>query len=199
MIWGVGTGRCGTKSLAEDLGGVHEPQPWLGEDAILCHYGDKAARSRTMDKLRERFQSRKPCVDLAHSWLIPEILEVDPGAMFIWVIRRPTQCVHSFLAGGSWTERDFHGTRKWYPRAGWPDDFTRFDKACEYWREVNMLIWEERNACPERFGVIQTERLVNHENKYPERIRYEFSDEEINDLKLLEILHDAMLTPSAKR
>ncbi len=38
MLWGVGTGRSGTKSLATTLGGEHEGVPYLR--------GEAAARAR---------------------------------------------------------------------------------------------------------------------------------------------------------
>ena len=42
MIWGIGTGRCGTKSAAKLFGGVHEPEPGLAENAAL--YARKKGR-----------------------------------------------------------------------------------------------------------------------------------------------------------
>ena len=46
MIWGMGTGRCGTKSLARVLDGVHEPMPWIRDEAIRSMYGDQVALAR---------------------------------------------------------------------------------------------------------------------------------------------------------
>ena len=49
MIWGIGTGRCGTKSAAKLFGGVHEPEPGLAENAAL--YARKKGRGGDGGKL----------------------------------------------------------------------------------------------------------------------------------------------------
>jgi len=175
MIWGVGTGRCGTRSLAEDLGGLHEPQPWLGEDAIRAHHGDADARARTLERLAERAALPTPAiVDLKHSWVIPLIREVDPNPFFWWQARSPVECIESLLTGGAWTERDWHGTRKWFPSGWWEDGDTRFDRAITYWKGVNSLILDEyRSGGPNGWRVTTTHELRHHLNKYPTHVPLE--------------------------
>lgn len=179
MQWGVGTGRCGTKSLAADLGGLHEPQPWLGPDAIEAYYGDREALERCTGKLAGRLALGAPAVvDLKQSYLIPLICEIDPAAAFIWMVREPLALVRSMLAGGWWTEKNRYGAWLWRPPEGWPEAATRFDKIVTYWCEVGRLIERDLAACGAPWQRRLTSELSHHENKYPSSPGWQLTDAE---------------------
>lgn len=164
MIWGVGTGRCGTKSLAETIGGVHEPQPWLLDEPVRYLLGETELKDVLIEKLRARLELGVPIVDLKNSYLIDLIIEVDPSAQFIWMWRDPEDCIRSFLAGGSWTEQDDFGAKKLRPKFGWQPEATRLDKAIWYWREVNHFL--DINLMWSTFEVWKTTELPVHENQH---------------------------------
>ena len=110
MIWAPGTGRCGTRSLARVFGGVREPQPWFEAEPVEYALGRRDHEPFLRQRLTDRLALDVPAVvDLKHSYLIPLIVGVDPDARFIWLVRHPMLCIGSFLAGGAWTERDWHG------------------------------------------------------------------------------------------
>lgn len=177
-VWGIGTGRCGTRSLARDLGGVHEPKPHYGPEATLAYWGSPAARQRCWVRLQSRLALGVPVVDLHHSLLIGLICQVDPQAEFIWLIRHPMTCVASFLAGGGWTAQNGDGATLWRPQAGWPDTYTRLDKAIRYWCEVNALIERGLEACGRPWQLRLTEELVAHDNAYPKNRQWRYTPEE---------------------
>jgi len=85
MRWGVGTGRCGTLSLATELGGVHEGSPGLGSDGP------------TLELLLGRLRAGVASVDRLQSFLMPEIRALDSNAEFIWLLRDPWSCIQSML------------------------------------------------------------------------------------------------------
>lgn len=165
--WGLGTGRCGTRSLAADLGGMHEMKPWFGPEAIAAYYGDPSCRSLCVEKLKVRLDTGVPQVDLHHAYLIPLIVEVDPDADFIWLIRHPLTCIASFLAGTAWTRTARDSETLWRPRYGWPMGTQRVDKAITYWIMVNNLIERDLAACGRPWRLVRTETLRAHENQYP--------------------------------
>lgn len=139
MIWGMGTGRCGTKSLARFLGGEHEPQPWIRDEGIRAFFGEPVAVSQAKVKLKERLAAGVPCVDLKHSFLIKQIEELDANAAFVWVARDPVATVQSFLSGGSWTVVNQYGRDLWRPRHGWQNMESRIEKAAAHWWHTNMI------------------------------------------------------------
>lgn len=179
-LYGVGTGRCGTKSLAAYMRGVHEPTPWLREEAIAAYWGDPVARALCIGKLRSRLRLYAPIVvDMKQSYLIPLICRLDPEAAFVWMVRNPAACIASFLAGGSWTETNQYGAGLWHPRAGWALNLSRFDKAMIFWREVNHLIAQDLAACGRPWQCVRTEELgeLRH-NRHPASPKWRFTPEE---------------------
>jgi len=191
VIYGVGTGRCGTKSLAADLGGLHEPKPWLGAQSVAAYYGDEGAYRWCRARLEERLALGAPAiVDLHHSWLIPLICQVDASAEFIWVMRDPAGCVASFLAGNAWS-KPTGWANLWHPYEGWPEAFSRFDKALGYWAEVNLIIGAALAVCGRPWEQRRTSELTAHLNRYPTSGQWRFSDEEQQRLALWrELLYD---------
>jgi hypothetical protein len=191
MLWGLGTGRCGTKSLAADLGGLHEPEPWLGAESVPAHYGDEAAYRVCRDVLQSRLALGAPAVvDLHQSWLIPLICQVDAQAEFVWVIRDPAGCVASLLASGAWTTPSKWPTL-WHPWEGWPEGVSRFDKALGYWAEVNLIIGSALAVCGRPWQSRRTADLQAHENRQPASAEWVFSAEEHKRLALWhEVLYE---------
>jgi hypothetical protein len=179
MIWGIGTGRCGTRSLAVELGGVHEPQPWFGPESVAAYWGDHAAQAACQQRLAARAALPVPVVsDLHQSWLIPLICEVDSQAHFIWMIRNPAEVVASFLAGNGWTAQNQYGASLWRPQGGWPESLSRFGKALTYWLEVNRLIAHDLQACGAPWERRLTSSLQAHENRYPTSPDWRFTPQE---------------------
>jgi hypothetical protein len=168
VIWALGTGRCGTRSLAAQLGGVHEPRPWFSTEAIRAYYGDAAARATVREKLLGRLALGVPVVsDLHHSYAIPLICEVDPHASFVWLVRHPMTCIASLLAGGAWTAQNDNSATLWRPADGWPAYWSRLIIGMHYWCSVNRAIWVELDRCGHGWVIQETESLTAHENKYP--------------------------------
>jgi len=177
MIWGVGTGRCGTKSMAEDLEGLHEPKPWLSE--LPAHYYRGLCGSdRLLPLLKERRRLDTPAiVDLKHSYIMNLIENVDPEGEFAYVIRSPFLCIASFLAGGSWTEQDWYGDRKIQPAEGWRDE-TRLEKAIYHWVVTNEIIINHLRKSMLPYSMFETDDLIAHNNKHSTSPGHIFSREE---------------------
>lgn len=169
MIWGMGTGRCGTKSLSRFLDGDHEPQPWIRDEAIRTFYDEPVAKAMVLPKLKERLHVGRPCVDLKHSYLIREIMELDASAEFVWVVREPVATVASLLSGGSWTEVNQYGRDLWRPRGGWVNMESRIEKAVAHWWHTNMICLNhfKRDG---RTKLMLCDELPVRMNVYPDRI-----------------------------
>ena len=91
MIWGVGAFRSGTKSLASDLGALHEPLP------RILDISDRETGERI---IAERLAFGVPVVDSAQSWFLPEILKADREAEIVWVLRNPVEVATSLALAG---------------------------------------------------------------------------------------------------
>jgi len=143
MIWGIGTGRCGTMSLAKEIDGVHEPKPALDNSGYAA-----------IGLLKDRLAKGKPSIDWKQSFYIPEIKQIDPDAHFIWLIRNPFEFVSSFVARGGW---DYPHYIKW----------TRgnlVERGLEWWLEVNAII-SDNVPLGGPSEVRRTVDLELHENK----------------------------------
>lgn len=173
----MGTGRCGTKSLAADLGGLHEPEPWFGADATAAYWGDEQAIKLCRARLEYRLELGAPAiVDLHHSYIMPLICDVDPDASFVWAIRQPVACIGSFLAGNAWSGDPGNWPTLWQPRRGWWGGTTRLQKATTYWCAVNTIIWHELAKGERPWHALPTEALKAHENKRMDVPEWRFSD-----------------------
>jgi hypothetical protein len=116
MIWGIGTGKCGTSSLASYFGGLHEPSPGI------------RTGKRAKEVLLERINLGSPLIsDMAQHQVIPEIIEVDPDYKFVWLVRNPWDYVASRMA---------EGRNKGKAGPGTPT----FDAAIRFWLDVNTTI-----------------------------------------------------------
>jgi hypothetical protein len=173
MIWGVGTGRCGTRSLAGQLGGLHEPVPRLEEHPVQykCDI-NKDVRGLLIERLQERLDlGATAIVDLKHSYVVDLICEVDPDAKFIWMLREPVPCISSLLNGGAFTETDWNGQRKWRPLGGWPKDMSRESKVIAYWIYLNSLIMRSLIVIQNQWQLVLTNSLTVRDNVYPDQSR----------------------------
>ena len=183
MIWGIGTGRCGTHSLAADLGGLHEPRPWIGAAAVEAYWGDATATAYCREVLLLRLAQDIPAVvDLHLSLLIPLICALDAQATFVWMWREPVGCVGSFLAQGAWTTPGKWPTL-WRPRYGWPESFSRFDRALAYWVMVNEMIAEDlARYAPGRWQRREPTDLRHHHGRGPQKAAWPFTADETQRL-----------------
>lgn len=100
MIYVIGTGRCGTGSMAIKLNGLHEPNPRLHFPFRLRYEGfwDRTYQKWTLDILKARAKLNTPAIcDMYQSLFIDEISLIDPTAEFIWLIRKKDDCVESMV------------------------------------------------------------------------------------------------------
>lgn len=161
MIWIVGTGRCGLKSCAVQLGGYHEPEPrFTREPAIWLHTGK--GESGVCDVLLQRM-SYHVISDVQHSFVIPLIRKVDPKAFFVWMIRPEDEFVRSFahnwmIAAGQGVDFDLS---RWMPQIPRLADVS--EKARQFYRIVNRYIGEFLSEMT-RWTQWTTNQLTVHEN-----------------------------------
>lgn len=144
MIWGVGTGRCGTTTYAHLIGARHEPPPSIHmKQHIVYYYQLGAFRVSILDMLKGIHEHRRDNVDNGYSFVIPLIYEVDPMAEIHWLIREPKSCVNSMFRHG------FFGLRKGKPSIirvkphEWPEGYDRLMQICWYWKETNERILKD--------------------------------------------------------
>ncbi len=182
MIWGVGTGRCGTKSLAKSLGGIHEPQPWFQDEPKKWWLSGEPSAELALTILDRREMDTPIVVDFKHSYIMPLIKQIDPKASFVWVIREPVQCIKSMVHGKWWGETDNNGANLIEPYAGFFWGLTRVYKCIWYYEKVNREIYKHIKDIS---LIVYTEDLLEHENKYPE----EAKTEKLHEIELANI-HD---------
>lgn len=169
MIWGIGSGRCGTKSLAKALHGEHEPQRKIKDLPAKWRMGGLDGSSLVdltaylCSLLDDNYLA---VVDLRYSYMIPLIAAIDSEAEFIWVARKPFMCIGSFLNGNAWTEDWTDEDNFLSPYEGWPKYFDRIDKAAWYWNRVNQIILHDLSRL-RNWSFIWSHNLVEHENSYP--------------------------------
>lgn len=163
MIWGVGTGRCGTHTLAELLEIPHEPRPKPMVEGVEWWQG-RRNKEEILPIIRDRMRWGG-CVDLHNVPILPLILEMDPESTIVWVWRGFEKVAKSMTKPG----HDYWGKlkRDWseflYPRGGWPERYTREDKMFWYWCTVNMFIYENVILLPRtRWRIHEADRLEHH-------------------------------------
>jgi hypothetical protein len=173
--WGIGTGRCGTATLAIVNKGLHEPRPWFYEEATRYYWGERD--EELMETLRRKVAQRirspyEMVVDQKQSLIIPLLVEMDPEAKFVWLIREPIDAVKSYMAFGYFRRE----TGKWdwqrvildiwrlRPQEGWPNGWSAESKCFWYWYEVNRVIERDLKETGAEFEIIFTHDLG--EKKY---------------------------------
>jgi len=143
--WILGCPRSGTKSAAQEYGGVHEPQPWI--DGMAQEYYRRLADLESWDSLEpalrgiieERRDLNVGCVsDQAHSYVIPLILQIDPDPSFVWLLRDPFSWIASILSANSW-DGEFW---KPFPTEGYehPNRPDQIQCAINFWLRTNQRI-----------------------------------------------------------
>lgn len=182
MIWGVGAGRCGTKSLALLLDGVHEVFP--GFNTMIPEWIQNPTNELEdgiCQVLRYRLHEGKPSVDFAQTYVMDLITKVDPEPMFYWVMRNPVTNIESILRLEWWTQTDTWGLYKPAPLGGWKKSDTRLDKAIWHWifnnRQVMQKIWDEDWHHPIQY--YEAKELKVHEHKDPRGKPWALTPEEI--------------------
>lgn len=77
-----------------------------------------------------------------YSRVLPQILQVDPGAVFQWVWREFDYVRRSHISqADSWTATI-------YPTGGWPDHYDLTDKTYYYWMVTNLEIYKHLILLP---------------------------------------------------
>lgn len=163
-IYIVGTGRCGTTSLASIWDGVHEPEPNIIYEATRFYLGDTSIQRNLIEKIKARKNlDTRIIVDNKQSTVIPLLKEVDPKAEYVLLVREPMPCIESFYARGAYSQ-DEHLHRKsiWVdnrlrPIADFPKNWTTFMKCAWYWTEVHRVILSTIGNA--KFSVMYTEEI----------------------------------------
>lgn len=172
MIWGVGTGRCGTRSLAVQLGGEHEPKPWLKHEAAYYARGLVDTHDPEWNELIHRLNDRRDhdtpiIVDLKHSYVMDLIEAVDLDAHFVVMFRNPFDCIASFMLGGAFTDQDWQGDRKLRTNDQQLfDSMTRLEKVTWFWVRTNIRILEHLEKSDRPRVYRRTGQLTVRENVY---------------------------------
>lgn len=153
-VFVVGTGRCGTKTLAhlfKQLTGVHsvhEPEPALVRVASFRMGGNEYnvqrtlahARKESVDQNTHYFES-----SLWNTWLISDYLELWPQAKFVWLSRFPLSWARSAYRRG-WYHPDSeehvgaYSYLRPYPASGFPQDVDRWFKLGYMWQRYTKHI-----------------------------------------------------------
>ena len=148
MIYVVGSGRCGTATLARKLGGLHEPEPTIIAEATDYYLGKRSCLPELCRKLRARAQLPTPAIsDPKQSTVIPLIVELDPSAELIVLVREPTASIASMAARGAYQRPnwiwDQHRLR---PRTGFPADWSPIMKLGWLWVETYRVIFSSLDS-----------------------------------------------------
>lgn len=148
MQYIVGTGRCGTKSLARLLGGLHEPAPAIVAESRDFYFGRRRSLPRLLEKLARRAALPTPAIaDNRQSYVIPLILEVDFTAEFVLLVREPRTCIASMHGRGAFQRPKWYWDRhRIAPRTGFPNDWTPVMKLCWSWIETHRVILSSLGA-----------------------------------------------------
>ena len=171
MFFIIGTGRCGTTTLARVLSQspncrcLHEPKPWFVREASLYVYGEY-----TPNKIKSDLKSSRPASQWYEygesnqklSFLIPILAETFPKAQFIWLVRDGRDVVVSTVARGwykpvevverenpdlgngalTWHQNRLNGYRmREFTSHEW-NSMSRFEKCCWRWARVNLERYE---------------------------------------------------------
>lgn len=187
MIWVVGTGRCGTGSYAKQVGGVHEPKP-----AIFRYVHDwimgEGEEEWVLSTLMKHMVYGKPLVHNRYSLVIPQIKKVDPKAEFVWLIRKPKECIESMASYGFFGERKdgvVDDTRP-VPKNDMFSSWSLIKKNAWYYRWLNALIKKDLNG--DAYKVIKTEDIGVREN-VGEREEFNWTEDEVYLLRQCEDLY----------
>lgn len=146
----LGTGRSGTKTLAELYNGLHEPKPYIIEEATQYYLGNLKQNDKLLELLKERSELEANVIsDNKQSLVVPMIQKVDPKARFILLIREPVSCIESFYARSAYSDDELskasdagkkYVENRLIPAQGFPNNWTSFMKSTWYWYEINRVV-----------------------------------------------------------
>ncbi len=197
MFFILGTGRCGTTSLASSLSTIngicclHEPEPILIEESSQYLY----SKMTSEEIVRILHQTRKTKVkgdmygesNQCLSFIVEPLLEAFPDAKFVWILRNGIDFVNSAY-NKKWyiDEEKIHllkndGLRRWassriqanklgiMSNEHW-GQMDQFEKCCWYWVYTNDLIEKKKELIKSKnFFFLKLEDI---NNKYPELVRF---------------------------
>lgn len=163
-IYVVGTGRCGTMSLASTWGGMHEPEPNIIYEATRFYLGDTGIQEKLIEKIKARKNLKtRIIVDNKQSTIIPLLKEVDSKAEYVLLVREPMPCIESFYARGAYSQEEhLHRKPIWVdnrlrPITDFPKDWTTFMKCTWYWVEVHRVILSTIGGA--KFSIVYTDEI----------------------------------------
>ncbi len=141
MIYAVGTGRCGTKTIAHVLNGSHEPKPRIIQEANEYHLGDWQSLDALKQKLNVRAQLDTQLIsDHKQSLVIPLIAKLDPTAHFVVLFRDPISSIQSFVRRKWFRRASIWECNRLRPWQGFPEDWTQPMKCTWLWCETYRVI-----------------------------------------------------------
>lgn len=176
MFFIVGTGRCGTLSLANTLLEqancvcLHEPEPSLIEEAAAYRYGagNAAQIKNILLNTRLPLMNGKTYGEASHklALVIPVLRDAFPDASYLWLIRSGLDMVASAVGRGLYSgggighqpyEQCSEMQRRWIDhrirgdRCGdvTAEEWARmepFERCCWYWQYVNRTIEQDLQA-----------------------------------------------------
>lgn len=168
MLWGTGALRSGTLSLAQMIGGRHEPgefELWpfywtmtrspLDEDAG-DNFGYFHARRLILKLVMDAMNQGIPVVDARLEMILPWILKVDKNPRIIVVYRDPVATARSWRRFRFLTEHDPY--RDHHVREG----DTWEEQAASWWNDTYRRIL---GYSDQRFEFVRCEELPVHEHE----------------------------------
>ena len=149
MIIGIGTGRCGTMSIAELLGLPHEPKPGLIKESIQYHY--EPIKYPPQEILLRRALGNKGAVNHRYGLLIEPLHRLYPDAKWVFIIRSGPETVSSFNRRRWYSPDSLLGHEEWRLRGDKIGEFsspawgvmTPFEKCCWHWAYFNNWMYAE--------------------------------------------------------
>ena len=113
MVWGIGTGRCGTMSLAEARNGWHIP---ITDDSPIREMAIPWALGHLTEQDEQSLLAvlawwattteYSILVNWYFSYILPLIEKADPNASFVYVWRDPIGTITSMIRDSWWFKRD---------------------------------------------------------------------------------------------
>lgn len=164
MFFVVGTGRCGTTSIAELISQapnckcIHELKPQLIREAVQYLYEELSEEelSRLLLSTRPQMIDGKTFGESNHQLglIIPVLQKVYPDAKFVWLIRDGRDTVASMYARNWYAGRPYtllgrvNLWEEWRIRGDYMNvmshqewrSLLRFERCCWHWAFVNQLI-----------------------------------------------------------
>ncbi len=165
MVWGVGTGHCGTTLLANNMKGRHQPAPKLMCSAPeYYNYPERAPKGLygELEKLRDL--DTPIVVSHKYSLCMDAIIYVDPKAEFIWLLRDPSDTIRSDMQRGLYDRKtpDKWVTNRIKPTNGFPAYFQTIDKTIwRYWLLNQAIEQTLLYVCEKRWRMQLSEELPN--------------------------------------